>query len=323
MSRVFWGSWWLVASLWALWLHGQLRQSSRLPPSWVSRSWTALHRAQLPPDSCCGPCMGLVRDPPRVHWIVKTSPKTCTLQSRCGELQDTWARRVLCYNQTVSFMDAGSDRPRGLDPHPRFRYVNYSGSHDSAELGKKEMWEWRYILDQDPGVDWVAAADDDTYFLVDNIMAYLKTLDPSEPMALGRRFVRTLGKLLFNSGGAGFILSRAGIAKAGPYMDECSKKWGREAGDNTAAHCWQRAGVKIADTRDSHGRERFHPFPYDLHLHLTTVSEKDWYYKYSTAIAPLHEGPDCCGENETLSFHYMSGKMRSFVWPPRRKPKSR
>mmetsp|Transcript_55304 Transcript_55304/g.171334 ORF Transcript_55304/g.171334 Transcript_55304/m.171334 type:complete len:314 (-) Transcript_55304:48-989(-) len=310
MSPVWWGGLLLTVLLWIVSLSLLFRARD------IPRGLTRLRRAVLPEGSCCGACANLVRGVPRVHWMVKTSPQTCTKSGRCGEVQDTWAARILCYNQTVSFMDAGPGRPEGLSADPRFEYVAYSGLHDREELGTKEMWQWRYVLRAHPGVDWVAAADDDTYFLVDNILRYLQTLDPSQPMALGRRFVRAgADQLLFNSGGAGFILSRAAFAKAGPYMDACAKQWGREPGDNTAAHCWNQAGVALLDTRDSTGRERFHPFTPEQHYALREVPKNFWYYGYSTAVAPLREGPDCCAKNETLSFHYMTGKMRDFSWP--------
>lgn len=266
-----------------------------------------------------GPCAGLVSSPPSVAWMVKTSPTLCTSASRCGEVQATWAARVLCYNQTVSFMDTGSGIPKGLSSDPRYDYLEYSGPHDRAFLGRKEVWQWKNMLKLHKNVDWVAAADDDTYFLVDNVMRFLKTLDPSKPIALGRRFRIPGENYLFLSGGAGYILSRAAFLKAEPVLPQCEALWGEGPSDTLAGHCWKLAGVEVADSRDDHGRERFHPFDYDLHHGMRYLPESDWYYKYSTAVpAPFHEGSDCCGAEESLTFHYMTGRMRGFVWPPKK-----
>lgn len=262
-------------------------------------------------------CKQLVPDPPNVAWMVKTAPKHCTKTGRCGEVQDSWAARAACYNQTITFFDAGA--AEGLRSRsPLFEFMPFNGSHSTA-MGKKEMAQWQLMSTLHPDADWYAAADDDTYFLVDNILRWLKTKDASKPVVLGRRFRIDYMTLTYDSGGAGFIVSHAGLWKTARLLDTCSKRWPLMPGDVCAGQCFNMAGLEVADTRDKQGRERFHPFTYPLHRYHTNYKATDWYWRYTVPLAPLHEGRDCCSANESLSFHYMSGRMRQFRWPPERR----
>ena len=57
-------------------------------------------------------------------------------------------------------------------------------------------------------VDWYVKADDDTYFIMENLHYLLSHYDPSKPVYLGHTSQDFL-KNGYNSGGAGYVLSKA------------------------------------------------------------------------------------------------------------------
>ena len=89
-----------------------------------------------------------------------------------------------------------------------------------------------------------------------------------------------------------------------PYLDS-PKCYAHQVGfweDVNIANCLRVSGeIEPYDTRDSLGRERFHPFTPGMHLDYRIPKvNPDWYPKYNPF---LKEGYDCCSV-ESVSFHY-------------------
>ncbi|VDK76254.1 unnamed protein product [Dibothriocephalus latus] len=108
----------------------------------------------------------------------------------------------------------------------------------------------------------------------------------------------------YTSGGAGYVLSRAGLKliAEGMLRNETGCEPAFRAEDLRMGLCAQAVGVKIIDSLDEHGRETFHPFK-----PATMVSEKwlraiKWYRRYNAH--PLTYGVNCCSDH-SISFHYM------------------
>jgi len=55
----------------------------------------------------------------------------------------------------------------------------------------------------------------------------------------------------------------------------------------------------------------YHRNWYKFGFHMANFWYHDWIW------GPEIEGSGCCGENTTVSFHYMSSRMQDFAWPPR------
>mmetsp|Transcript_16257 Transcript_16257/g.37689 ORF Transcript_16257/g.37689 Transcript_16257/m.37689 type:complete len:134 (-) Transcript_16257:248-649(-) len=111
---------------------------------------------------------------------------------------------------------------------------------------------------------------------------------------------------LFNSGGAGYVLNRAALqllATNAVDQPHCQPNLKGFWEDVQVAGCLKRSGgVLPLDTRDSLGRERFHPFTPGQHLTYRGGRGKgDWYKQYSI---DLLEGTACCSER-SVSFHYV------------------
>ena len=72
--------------------------------------------------------------------------------------------------------------------------------------------------------------------------------------------------------------------------------------DVEIANCLTYLGISFTDTRDVHGRERFHPFAPGTHLYWRH-SPSDWYEQYNKEWGVL-TGKDCCAP-DSVSFHYI------------------
>eukprot|EP00397_Hematodinium_sp_SG-2012_P040525 GEMP01044420.1.p1 GENE.GEMP01044420.1~~GEMP01044420.1.p1 ORF type:complete len:333 (+),score=58.53 GEMP01044420.1:26-1024(+) len=240
------------------------------------------------------------------YWIL-TAPMN--EHTRCIEILESWAKNVP--PDSLVFYGAALDLKINGYKFVSCREANFT------DKAKKEMLGWRYMYDHFPGRDWYVKADDDTYFLVDNLHRYLESLDSSLPYFLGRKFhFLGPGGLQYVSGGGGYVLSRAALELLIAGSQNCIDSFVRPGmdGDLVIGECTQSVGIFPEDTRDVRGRERFHPFEFGQHVSSVSLLAP-WYSRYS--FGPVAEGLDCCGFFSTISFHYMSTKMRSFVWPPK------
>jgi len=104
------------------------------------------------------------------------------------------------------------------------------------------------------------------------------------------------------SGGAGYVLSREAldrfVLRAMRDLRSCRHdSVGVE--DVELGQCLASVGVAAADSRDEHGRERFHPFTPDLHLIRGRVPYDNWYWQYNyypaREVGRLHHTTlECC-----------------------------
>ena len=157
--------------------------------------------------------------------------------------------------------------------------------------------------------DWFFIGGHDLYVIPQNLRDFLKTrAPPSTPQFLGRRF-RDYGKVLFNSGGAGYALSKAALDGYAAHADDaaCAPRLRTSQEDVQIAKCLAHfLGVAPEDTRDAQKRERFHPFAPG---HMITIqppapgARSDWYYDYTKEWGVL-PGKDCCAP-DSVSFHYV------------------
>ena len=147
------------------------------------------------------------------------------------------------------------------------------------------------------------------FVIVDNLRAYLGTLPggPDEDHFVGRRFKGYGPNNYFNSGGAGYALSRGTLRKyiqqGYDNQQDCAAHKHTPMEDVMMAQCLRKLfNIGLTDTRDDQGRERFHPFAPGSHL-TRTGTEKDWYTDYNQEWG-LKYGKDCCAP-DSVSFHYI------------------
>ena len=125
----------------------------------------------------------------------------------------------------------------------------------------------------------------------------------------GRRFKGYGDNNYFNSGGAGYVLSRGTLLKLfeqGLDNRECHAHGHTPTEDVMIAECLRKVfKIGLTDTRDAEGRERFHPFAPGTHLTWKhpAPGKTDWYENYNNEWG-IKLGLECCAP-DSVSFHYI------------------
>lgn len=172
--------------------------------------------------------------------------------------------------------------------------------------------------------DFAFFVNDHTFMYVDHLHSFLENQSPNNDLYAGHALKNN--KNIFNSGAAGYILSRETMRKLIEKWEKkdpnCSlegadsnKKWLQGNPGLLMTTCLNSMGIKAIDTREHNKYHRFHAFP------LTRVVTEDvdgWYVKkhqlddlpedvrsgFDSSYSTLLTGPDCCS-SETVSFHYI------------------
>jgi glycoprotein-N-acetylgalactosamine 3-beta-galactosyltransferase len=149
---------------------------------------------------------------------------------------------------------------------PRFPVISleHEGPESYDNMWQKVRSIWRFVgknyLEE---FDFFFIGGDDLFVMPHNLKTYLASLvykDGADPETkeyfVGRRF-NPGGHDPFNSGGAGYSLSRATLRKFLANMDDnqrCSAKARTSMEDVMIARCLKNLGIHYTDTRDANGR---------------------------------------------------------------------
>uniref|UniRef100_A0A7S3JPU4 Hexosyltransferase n=1 Tax=Aureoumbra lagunensis TaxID=44058 RepID=A0A7S3JPU4_9STRA len=160
--------------------------------------------------------------------------------------------------------------------------------------------------------------NDHTAVISSNLKCFLRSLSSEIPLYLGHSLAnRGGGKDIFNSGAAGYVLSKASIQLLLRLVHEqhpsCiaakSNKWLQGNPGLVVARCLASSGVIPLDTREEHnsgGRHRFHAYG---PVRTATAAVDDWYTRMHDSLlvnppANVAPAPNCCAKR-TISFHYV------------------
>jgi glycoprotein-N-acetylgalactosamine 3-beta-galactosyltransferase len=177
--------------------------------------------------------------------------------------------------------------------------------------------------------DFAFFVNDHTYVYADHLHSFLEQVLPDHTLYAGHALKNN--NIIFNSGAAGYVLSRETIRQIvhrheekdpNCWLDEekpnSEQKWLQGNPGLLLTTCLNSMGVRAIDTRDHHKHHKFHAFPI---TRLVKGNVDDWYInKHHFQELPLEErrgfdssyfqllnGPDCCSEH-TISFHYVEYK---------------
>lgn len=188
----------------------------------------------------------------RVLCWVMTAPGT--LHTRARHVRATWARHC----NVVLFMSSQAD--------PRFPAVGLPVGEGRQQLYWKTIRAFQYVHRHHLGqADWFLKADDDTFVVVANLRWLLAAHSPERPVYFGKRF-RPFVRQGYMSGGAGYVLSREALRRFVGAVASGACGHTSPVEDVALGQCLEKLGVEAGDSRDTRGRETFHPFRPETHL---------------------------------------------------------
>ncbi|XP_041366714.1 glycoprotein-N-acetylgalactosamine 3-beta-galactosyltransferase 1-like [Gigantopelta aegis] len=167
-------------------------------------------------------------------------------------------------------------------------------------LAKKTFAALAYVFKHHfNDADWFLKADVDTFVVMENLKYFLSDEDTTRPVWFGEHYKPYLSPWSYNSGGAGYVLSREALRRFGSHVGHslaCTNANGPE--DATLGYCLQTLNVKVGNTTDKHGRSRFH---FDMAPDQIAGRQLPWYKHY--LAGPYRKGLEWMSDYP-ISFHY-------------------
>ena len=192
-------------------------------------------------------------------WIMTYG---ANLDTKVADIKNTWGKRC---NVLLIASDT-EDKEHDTIP------INVTKGRQHLTMKTMKTFDYIYQHHMDDA-DWFMKADDDTYVIVENLRYFLSQEDTNKPVYFGKRFRSFNG---YNSGGAGYVLSKEALRRFGARKsDVCKDDLGPE--DVNMGKCMKILEVELGDSRDALNRSRFHCFNPGSHI---TSSYPEWYLKY-------------------------------------------
>lgn len=226
-------------------------------------------------------------------------------------IRETWA----------SYCDGFLAFSTADDPRIPAISLPHEGKEEYNNMWQKVRSIWKFVgthyIDD---FDFFFQGGEDLFVIPQNLKRYLRDLllkndgrTPDDDFFVGRRFKGYGPNNYFNSGGAGYALSRGTLRRyiqGGGWENSklCAATRHTAMEDVMIAQCLRDMfHIGLTDTRDSQLRERFHPFAPASHYQwrppVPEAGEKDWYADYNEEWPPLLK-EQCCAP-DSVSFHYI------------------
>uniref|UniRef100_A0A0N4ZR26 N-acetylgalactosaminide beta-1,3-galactosyltransferase n=1 Tax=Parastrongyloides trichosuri TaxID=131310 RepID=A0A0N4ZR26_PARTI len=234
-----------------------------------------------------------LKDNVKVFCVILTSKKN--VKERAIHQNNTWVKR--CNNYV--FGSGAEDKELGIFKACHNDTYNLSFCKFKNTL----TYAWKTHGDK---FDWYIKADDDTYFIMENLRAFLMNKDPNKHGYYGFRMVA--GTLYF-SGGAGYVLSKATVKVLVEQLFE-DPKYCRQVDaafdDVEVGACLSKYEIKRGKSLDNHNKYLF-----------SAVDPMRLFYKYppyivksvdllSDEIIPYDRNSM---SDFPIAFHYISKEM--------------
>jgi hypothetical protein len=247
--------------------------------------------------------------------------------SRLQSIHETWGPRAraifVVHNQTEEFPQGThltlSEESAPYDPYSYPQTLLLPGKIGVND-GVPRLYHTIRTVYERVNPDFCFFVNDHTFVIPEHTCEYLDGRDPLDDLYAGHA-LKNGKEGVFNSGAAGYLLSRATMRNLIQKWDakDNEKCWvGPEASSwlqgnpgLVTVQCLNTLDIHAMDTRVGGKWHRFHAFP------LTRVvagNVDNWYHKkhdgmdafdgYDVTYNTLLSGEDCCDES-TVSFHYV------------------
>lgn len=264
---------------------------------------------------------------PRFVSIVMPSVvNPATRHRRLRSIQDTWgpyARAIYVVHNISEFPAAShaviSDTSKPQDPY-EFPQLLLVPSDIGLDDGVPRLYHVIRTVFEQVNPDFAFFVNDHTFVIPEHLCKYLEYRTPDQDMYEGHA-LKNGGTDIFNSGAAGYLLSRETmrklIEKWNEKDPECwlepqdTRKWLQDNPGLMTVKCLNSLGITAIDTRAKKKWHRFHAFP------LTRVVSghvDEWYMNkhknmaeipgFDSTYEELLSGQDCCSKS-SVSFHYV------------------
>lgn len=253
-------------------------------------------------------------------------------KKRLEAIHDTWgpfARAVYVLHNITEFRKA-THLTISEDSHPSDQYSYPQNlllpSAIRVDDGVPRLVHVIRAISHRVNPDFAFFVNDHTFVIPNHLCRYLEDRSPALDLYAGHALRND--QAVFNSGAAGYVLSRETMRKLIQKVDEndlkcwidedspnANKKWLQGNPGLVTGECLGSMGIKAIDTRAHHKYHRFHAFPL---TRLVSGSVDNWYIKkhqfdelpddvrdgFDSSFATLLTGEDCCS-TDSVSFHYV------------------
>eukprot|EP00934_Nitzschia_sp_Nitz4_P001553 Nitzschia sp. Nitz4//scaffold289_size23394//7016//8511//NITZ4_008475-RA/size23394-augustus-gene-0.39-mRNA-1//1//CDS//3329545816//1553//frame0 len=272
------------------------------------------------------------------HHFFTGNPRTVTVvlpsvvnpngrRQRLDSIFETWgpSARAVYVVHNVSEFPQGHHSVLGTDSQPEDPYSYPQLLLVPQEITSEDgLPRLNYVIRSvhekiDP--DFAFFVNDHTFVIPEHLCKYVEERKPEEDMYDGHAMKNSDD--VFNSGAAGYLLSRETMKKLVQKWDEENEtclvkngaKWLQGNPGLVTTQCLQKElGISAVDTRHKGKWHRFHAFPI---TRMVSGDVDEWYKKKHEGMNSLMNtdesyntllsGDDCCAA-DTISFHYVEYK---------------
>lgn len=264
---------------------------------------------------------------------------------RLEAIHNTWgpyARAIYVLHNSTEFPKA-AHLTISEDSLPQDQYLYPQNlllpSSITFEDGIQRLFHTIRTIYNEKNPDFAFFVNDHTYVIPEHLCQFLEGKRPEDDLYAGHALKND--KVIFNSGAAGYVLSRETMSKLiqkyesndpacwidEEKSDEKQKKWFESNPGLVLVACLASAGIKAIDTREQHKYHRFHAFPlvrvvsgqvdeWYTRKHKLDDLSSDWSNDFDPTYSTLLTGPDCCSA-ATVSFHYIESNENTALFSVR------